>query len=101
MWDGKFRDLEDQVLAPVENPLEMKNNWEEVERRLRNHDHYPALFRKAFGINSKAEITKELAAKAISQFMLNLKRKLGSWIFPQVFVLNIFKWMERKEILIF
>ena len=72
MWDGTFRHLEDQVLAPVENPLEMKNNWEEVERRLRNHEHYPALFRKAFGINSKADISKELAAKAIAQFMRTL-----------------------------
>lgn len=72
MWDGKFRHLEDQVLAPIENPLEMKNTWEEVERRLKEHPHYPRLFRKAFGINNKSEINRDLAAKAMAQFMRTL-----------------------------
>lgn len=72
MWDGKFRDLEDQAISPVEHPLEMKNTWEDAERRLREHPHYPRLFRQAFGINSKAEITKELAGKALAQFMRTL-----------------------------
>lgn len=72
MWDGKFRHLEEQVIAPVENPLEMKNNWVEVVKRLKEHPHYPRLFRQAFGINTIGEINKELAAKAMSQFMRTL-----------------------------
>lgn len=71
-WDGAFRNLEDQVLAPVEHPLEMMNSWELVEQRLREHEHYPRLFRQAFGINDTDEITKELAAKAMAQFLRTL-----------------------------
>lgn len=71
-WDGKFRDLEDQVLAPVEHPLEMKNTWEVVETRLQAHEHYPRLFREAFGITYKSEMTRFLAAKAMAQFLRTL-----------------------------
>ncbi len=67
-WDGRAVTLEDQALGPVENPIELHDDWENVEEKLRNHDDYPTLFRKAFGIESKSEITKELAAKAIAQF---------------------------------
>lgn len=71
-WDGKFATLEEQVLAPVEHPLEMMNSWEVVEQRLQAHEHYPRLFRQAFGINKTEEITKELAAKALAQFLRTL-----------------------------
>jgi cytochrome c peroxidase len=67
-WDGRSKTLEDQALRPVEDPIEMHNTWQNVVAKLKTHPTYPALFRKAFGINSRAEITKELAAKAIAQF---------------------------------
>ena len=72
LWDGHFRDLEDQVLAPVEHPLEMMNSWDIVETRLQNHPHYPRLFREAFGITYTDEITRFLAAKALAQFLRTL-----------------------------
>lgn len=69
MWDGVFATLEQQILeGPVTNALEMANTWEEVEMRLRNHDHYPRMFRQAFGIMDKSEIDRHLVAKAIAQF---------------------------------
>jgi len=67
-WDGRAKTLEDQALRPVEDPIEMHNTWQNVVAKLKTHPTYPALFRKAFGINSRTEITKELAAKAIAQF---------------------------------
>lgn len=67
-WNGRSSSLEDQALRPVEDPIEMHNTWSNVVNRLQNHPTYPELFRKAFGINSCKEITKELAAKAIAQF---------------------------------
>ncbi len=67
-WDGRSLGLEAQALEPVENPIEMHAQWPQVIERLKTHDQYPTLFRKAFGINSKDEISKELAAKALSQF---------------------------------
>jgi len=71
-WDGKFRNLEDQVLAPVEHPLEMMDDWANLEQELRDHAHYPKLFREAFGINTTSEITRYLAAKALAQFLRTL-----------------------------
>jgi cytochrome c peroxidase len=71
-WDGKFKTLEDQVLAPVEHPLEMDNTWGNVIGKLNQHPHYPRLFKKAFGIESPNQVTKELAAKALAQFLRTL-----------------------------
>jgi cytochrome c peroxidase len=74
-WDGRVKTLEAQALLPVEDHLEMAENWAVAEQKLRRHKYYPNLFRKAFGINKKEEITKELAAKAIAQFERNIISK--------------------------
>ncbi len=71
-WDGRIQTLEEQALLPVEDPIELHNEWEEVEEKLRRHNDYPTRFRKAFGINNAGEITKELAVKAIAQFERSL-----------------------------
>lgn len=67
-WDGRSKSLEDQALRPVQDPIEMHNTWANAVADLKADANYPTLFRKAFGISSKKEITKELAAKAIAQF---------------------------------
>lgn len=67
-WDGRAKDLADQAKQPVENPVEMHENWSHVEEKLRRSTFYPGLFRNAFGIGNKKEITKDLASKAIAQF---------------------------------
>lgn len=67
-WDGKTSTLEEQALLPVEDPIELHNEWPDVIERFKEHETYPELFRKAFGIEKESEITKELAAKAIAQF---------------------------------
>ena len=67
-WDGRTLSLEEQALLPIEDPLELNETWGNVETKLRDDEIYPALFRRAFGIASTQEITRELAAKAIAQF---------------------------------
>ena len=71
-WDGRIQTLEEQALLPVEDVIELHNEWENVEKKLRAHNDYPTRFRKAFGINTTEGITKELAAKAIAQFERSL-----------------------------
>jgi cytochrome c peroxidase len=71
-WDGRSSNLEEQALVPVEDPTEMGESWENVEKKLRAHSDYPAEFRKAFGIEGSSMITGELAAKAIAQFERSL-----------------------------
>ena len=71
-WDGRSPNLEDQALLPVEDPIELHTSWTKVVDRFKEHDTYPELFRKAFGITDRSEITKELAAKALAQFEKSL-----------------------------
>ena len=71
-WDGRSESLETQALVPVEDHLELNESWDNVLEKLRRHDEYPTLFRGAFGIERKSEITKELAAKAMAQFQRTL-----------------------------
>ncbi len=67
-WDGRVKTLEQQALLPVEDGIELHENWTNVEAKLRRNKDYPTRFRKAFGINGKSDITKVLAVKAIAQF---------------------------------
>ncbi len=67
-WDGRSNTLEAQAILPVEDEIELHNTWPNVIQKLQDHDLYPSMFRKAFGIEKKSEITKDLAAKAIAQF---------------------------------
>jgi cytochrome c peroxidase len=67
-WDGRVVSLEEQAFFPVEDHLEMNEDWTNVEKKLRQNTEYPALFRKAFGIERKAELTKNLVVKALAQF---------------------------------
>ncbi|MEO1628751.1 MAG: cytochrome c peroxidase, partial [Bacteroidota bacterium] len=71
-WDGRSSSLEEQALLPIEDPIELHDTWENVESKLRAHADYPARFRKAFGIESRTEITKELATKALAQYQRSL-----------------------------
>lgn len=67
-WDGRVQTLEQQAVLPVTDPVELHNDWGTIETKFRTHPTYPELFRKAFGIKNKNEITKDLAVKAIAQF---------------------------------
>jgi len=67
-WDGRAKTLEEQSLHPVEDPIELHNTWPKVVEKLKVHPSYPRMFREAFGITNRDQITKELAAKAIAQF---------------------------------
>src|SRR5262245_29754673 len=69
-WDGrvgtlgKFDSLEQQVLEPIRDPLEMDMDPLDVARRLHESDDYRRLFREAFG----ADPAPDLIAKAIASF---------------------------------
>ncbi len=65
-WDGRVLTLEEQVLRPVRDPVEMHETWPNAMSKLQAHDAYPGLFESAFGTST---IDSVLAAKAIAQFM--------------------------------
>lgn len=65
-WDGRSVTLEQQILVPVEDPIEMHETWPNALQKLSRHKDYPKLFFEAFNTR---EITKEHTAKAIAQFL--------------------------------
>lgn len=71
-WDGRDAKLWEQAIHPVEDMLEMDEDWEAVLIRLRRSRDYPQRFRAAFGIGRTSEITQELAVKAIAQFEMTI-----------------------------
>ncbi len=65
-WDGRVKTLEDQILQPVPNPVEMHLDWMTASSRIQNDLRYKRLFQKAFGTH---HIDSSHVAKAIAQFL--------------------------------
>lgn len=65
-WDGRSETLEDQVLQPVINPIEMHESWTNVVSKLSDDIEYRRMFYHAFGTSA---IDSLLAAKAMAQFL--------------------------------
>lgn len=53
-WDGRTATLEEQVLQPVEDPIEMGASLDDVVARLTAHPEYRRLFRQAFNADPTA-----------------------------------------------
>jgi cytochrome c peroxidase len=68
-WDGRAKTLEEQALAPIENPDEMNLPVDEAVRRLKRNKKYNAYFKKIFN----SEPTATHLAKAIAAFERTLE----------------------------
>jgi cytochrome c peroxidase len=67
-WDGRAKDVEEQALGPVLNPVEMAMPAEEeVMKRLNSSSEYPALFKAAFP-EDPTPISFKNVGKAIGAF---------------------------------
>jgi cytochrome c peroxidase len=86
-WDGRSSNLEDQALIPIEDPIELNHSLTLAIDQLQEHETYPAMFRKAFGIERRSEITPELLGKALAQFERSLISS-GQSKFDQKFLYN-------------
>lgn len=65
-WDGRAKTLEEQILMPVEDPIEMHETWPRAMSKLKGDPTYRNWFYKAFNTEN-ADSTH--AAKAIAQFL--------------------------------
>ncbi len=68
-WDERAESLEDQVLMPIENPIEMGHELTALVSLLQNDPIYPPLFHDAFGTS---EVTKERLSLALAQFLRSM-----------------------------
>jgi cytochrome c peroxidase len=67
-WDGGVKTLEQQVIGPITNPLEMDMKMEEVVNRVSADDAYVRQFEAAYD----GEPSPELVTKAIASYMRTL-----------------------------
>ncbi|WP_231727111.1 cytochrome-c peroxidase [Kordiimonas lipolytica] len=65
-WDERAETLEDQVLMPVQDSVEMGMTLIELETKLQATDYYGPLFEAAFGSDT---VTSDRIAKALAQFV--------------------------------
>jgi cytochrome c peroxidase len=68
-WDERAETLEDQVLEPIENPIEMGMELEQLVVRLQEKEYYPKLFTAAFGDQI---VTSERISLALAQFIRSM-----------------------------
>ena len=65
-WDGRAQTLEEQIILPVRDPIEMHETWPNAIKELEADVTYKNMFFKAFG---EEDIDSVKASKAIAQFL--------------------------------
>ncbi len=66
-WDGRARDLQEQALGPIENPVEMGNSFENLIKTLT-----ASKYKKQFDALYSEGITKESITHAIAEYEKSL-----------------------------
>lgn len=66
-WDGDAADLREQILRPIEDPVEMGGDLDALPARLAQQPEYEARFEEAFG---DPEISSERVVISIEQYLL-------------------------------
>lgn len=95
-WDQRAATLEDQVLQPIESPVEMGETLSNVVAKLGQTEFYPELFERAFGDRT---ITADRMSKAMAQFvrsMVSYQSKYDS-AFNQAGVPNFAATLTAEE----
>ncbi|MEM1003386.1 MAG: cytochrome c peroxidase [Bacteroidota bacterium] len=68
-WDERATTLEEQVLMPFQDPVEMGMTLEQVVSTVQAQSYYPDLFEKAFG---SQEVNSDRISKALAQFVRSI-----------------------------
>ena len=68
-WDERAATLEDQVLMPIQDPVEMGMSLTNLTAKLSATTFYPQLFENAFGT---PEVTPERISKSLAQFVRSM-----------------------------
>lgn len=68
-WDERANSLEEQVLMPFQDEVEMGLTLEELEQIARDQEYYTILFKQAFGDET---ITSDRISRALAQFVRSM-----------------------------
>lgn len=93
-WDGRSASLEEQVIDPILNPVEMGNDTATVMQRIRNNSYYDAEFKRVF---DATEVRFSHIEKAIATFersVVSYESKFDQYLANQD--TSIFTASERR-----
>jgi len=68
-WDERAATLEDQVLMPIQDSVEMGTDLNQLREELSATEFYPVLFNEAYG---STEITNDKIANSLAQFVRSM-----------------------------
>lgn len=68
-WDERAATLEDQVLGPIQDAVEMGSDLTQLVAELNDTEYYPVLFERAFGDSA---VTSDRMSKAMAQFVRSM-----------------------------
>ncbi len=94
-WDGRAGTLERQAVHPVEDMLELNEDWDNVLAKIRRHATYPEAFKAAFGTPLRSEIDRDQVTQALAQFERTLLSTSSR--FDSVVQLNQGFFTEQEE----
>lgn len=65
-WDARSETLEEQIIEPVVNPIEMNTTWAEVMEKIKGDEYYMSLFEKIY---ATSYIDSTHVANVMAQFL--------------------------------
>lgn len=95
-WDGRAKTLEDQILEPVPNPIEMHQSWKDAVAKLEKKESYRNRFLKAFGTPG---IDANRVSKALAQFIRTLISASSKYDAMYKFQNNLSLSSEEQQLL--
>lgn len=95
-WDGRASTLEEQIIQPVINPIEMHETWKNGLNKIKGKTEYQNGFFNAF---QSSKIDSLNAAKAIAQFLRTLISSESKFDIMYKSIYNLTLSNEEKSIL--
>lgn len=90
-WDERATSLEEQVLMPIQDPIEMGMDLSDLEQKLTDLPYYADLFTAAFG---DAMITSDRISIALSQFLQSIRSFKSKY---DIGLTNNFAYFSKAE----
>jgi cytochrome c peroxidase len=80
MWDGRFHNLEDQAVAPMQSPGEMNGSMEVIVASLKSKPAYVAAFQRAYPEEGISQITVAKAMASFERTIVSNSSPFDAWV---------------------
>lgn len=80
MWDGRFGTLEEQALGPIESPVEMNKDLNELIQFLKSNQEYKRLFQSAYPNEPIGKTTLGKALASYERTIVSNQSPFDRWV---------------------